>query len=77
MYDNIYIIKLLCAVVSGLRYVNVCTLHKCYNVQEAPLEGKSYGLLKSPGEWDNLAPFPDWLISIDGELTSVKRVGSY
>lgn len=55
----------------------VFSVHKCYNVEESPLEGKSCGLLRSPGEWDNLAPFPGWLISIDGELKSVKRVGGY
>lgn len=55
----------------------MCELHQCCNVQESPSEGKSYGLLKSPHKWDNLAPFSGWLISIYGELKSVKTVGGY
>lgn len=75
--DNVCIIKQLRAqaVVSGLRLI--CVLHECYNLQESPLEGKSYGLLRSPSEWDNSAPFPGWLISIYAEFKSVKRVGGY
>jgi len=49
----------------------------CDNVHEFLLEGKSYRLIRSPGEWDNLAPFPSWIISIDGELKSVKGLSGY
>lgn len=40
--------------------VSVCELQQCCNAHESPLEGKSYGLLKSPSKWDNLAPFSGW-----------------
>lgn len=56
---------------------DLCAVLKCHTVPESLYECKSYGLLRSPGEWDNLASFPGWLISIDGELKSVKRVGGY